>query len=242
MNNKINFYELLGVNNNATEEEIKNAYKKQMKTWHPDINKSSDASVMARKLNEAKEVLLDEEKRKAYDLLLKESFENAYDAYANPKNVKKSENNKEEVMLTKWQYFYQWIRYANVSLTKKILGSIGVGLESLLCSLISLFLIILSYVSEFTEQITNALLKVFSVILGIFVIIFVIKCSAMGFNGALSTIDKGTASLIIMVWFMLVLSISLPLLRKVTLSRKTYEFLYNKINIKLFKKCVGYKD
>ena len=39
-----------------------------MKKWHPDINKSEEAPKMSIKLNEAKETLLDDDKRKNYDL------------------------------------------------------------------------------------------------------------------------------------------------------------------------------
>ena len=67
MKSTMNFYEILGVKQNATEEEIKLAYKKQMKKWHPDINKDPNAINMSSKINEAKEVLLDSIKRRDYD-------------------------------------------------------------------------------------------------------------------------------------------------------------------------------
>ena len=38
----INYYELLNINKNATEEEIKKAYRTMAKKYHPDINKSTD--------------------------------------------------------------------------------------------------------------------------------------------------------------------------------------------------------
>ena len=70
MNDSINYYELLGIKKDATEEEIKKAYRMQAKKWHPDLNKDKDAASISMKLNEAKEVLLDPLKRKDYDKYL----------------------------------------------------------------------------------------------------------------------------------------------------------------------------
>jgi len=60
-------YERLGVAPNATAEEIKKAYKKSALKYHPDRNKSEDAAEQFRGIQEAFEVLEDEEKRKIYD-------------------------------------------------------------------------------------------------------------------------------------------------------------------------------
>ena len=145
MDNSLNFYELLGVNEKATSLEIKSAYKKQMKKWHPDINKSSDASNMSTKLNEAKEVLLDENKRKDYDEYLKQKIEENYNRYTQMKNSN-TNNSKEEYQdktLTKWQYLNEWLKYVKVSPIRKIVGVTGVLLESLLCLLIKYLIILL---------------------------------------------------------------------------------------------------
>jgi len=64
------YYKILGVNKNATEKEIKKAYRKLAKKYHPDNNKGNKASEEKfKEINEANEVLSDPEKRKKYDTL-----------------------------------------------------------------------------------------------------------------------------------------------------------------------------
>lgn len=63
----MNYYELLGIRQNASKDEVKKAYHKLALRYHPDKNKASDAEDKFRNLNEAYEVLIDEHKREAYN-------------------------------------------------------------------------------------------------------------------------------------------------------------------------------
>ena len=62
------YYAILGVNKNAGEAEIKKAYRKLARKYHPDVNPGDPtAEDRFKDINEAQEVLLDPEKRKLYD-------------------------------------------------------------------------------------------------------------------------------------------------------------------------------
>ncbi|MGQ9735964.1 MAG: DnaJ C-terminal domain-containing protein [Thermaceae bacterium] len=61
------YYAILGVQRNATQEEIKRAYKRLARQYHPDVNKSPEAEEKFKEINEAYAVLSDPEKRRIYD-------------------------------------------------------------------------------------------------------------------------------------------------------------------------------
>jgi molecular chaperone DnaJ len=62
-----NYYDILGVNKNASEDEIKKAYKQLAKKWHPDLNASAEAQSKFQEISEAYDCLSDSNKKSYYD-------------------------------------------------------------------------------------------------------------------------------------------------------------------------------
>lgn len=65
--NKRDYYEILGVNKTATDTEIKSAFRKLAKKYHPDVSKEENAAEKFKEVQEAYAVLSDENKRRKYD-------------------------------------------------------------------------------------------------------------------------------------------------------------------------------
>ena len=64
----IDYYKILGVDKSASQDDVKKAYKKLARKYHPDLNPNDpDAHRKFQEINEANEVLSDPEKRKKYD-------------------------------------------------------------------------------------------------------------------------------------------------------------------------------
>lgn len=75
---KRDYYEVLGVSKDATEAEIKSAFRKKAKEYHPDINKSPDAPEKFKEAQEAYACLSDKDNRAKYDQFGHAAFENPY--------------------------------------------------------------------------------------------------------------------------------------------------------------------
>jgi molecular chaperone DnaJ len=68
------FYDILGVSRDASEEEIQEAYREKVREYHPDVSDDPDAEEKFKKAKTAKEVLTDEEQRGMYDRMGHEQF------------------------------------------------------------------------------------------------------------------------------------------------------------------------
>src|SRR5881296_2570645 len=62
------YYQLLGVSRGATDEQIRSAYRKLARRYHPDVNNEANAAEQFKRITEAYEVLTDPQRRQRYDM------------------------------------------------------------------------------------------------------------------------------------------------------------------------------
>ncbi|MBQ9024630.1 MAG: DnaJ domain-containing protein [Bacilli bacterium] len=234
MNDYINYYDLLGINKSANVDEIKSAYRNQAKKWHPDLNKDPKAPQMAKKINEAKEILLNEEKRKEYDLYLENYKNGIYDELNKKQNYHNYNNNYEEKTYTKWEYFIFYLKYYKASIFRKFIAIIFVLLESLLCFILQSINYMFAYlISYFGYYITSGLF-ILGIVLITLLIIKPILDLKLPPNTLIDYIVMIMGSIISLIICAFIQYIPYLLINKIPI-------LISKLNMYLFKISIGYK-
>ena len=154
----MDFYELLGIKKDATKEEIKKAYRDMVKRYHPDVNKSDEASKIIISLNEAKETLLDDDKRCEYDKLLDDiNHSKTYSNDSTSYSAKKEEykENYSESYVTRWQFLMTYLNFGKDKLGIKFLKTFIVIINYLVFFIIKAFTLIFIFLLEVFENLIN---------------------------------------------------------------------------------------
>lgn len=180
----IDYYELLGIKNDALVAEIKKAYRDMVKKYHPDINKSSDASKIIISLNEAKETLLDEDKRKEYDELLNEikyskQYTTSKENNTYKEKTKEYKENYSESYVTRWQFLMTYFKFGKDKVIFKIIKTFLVMLNYLFFLFIKIFALIVLFIVEVFEEIIDYAVGII-VLLGILSIFVLEQDISMG--------------------------------------------------------------
>ena len=228
MNDYINYYDLLGVSKNDSKEEIKKAYLKQIKKWHPDINKDEHAQSITMKLNEAKEILLDDNKRAEYDNLLDKRVNDKYNDLKSKVNKKDNNTYNEEKLYTKWEYFKLYLKYYKVSIIRKIISTILVLLETIICSIFQMINYLVTFILiTFYDLIIDGLILTLVIFIAYNIVNYI------RLNELFTIIDFIIPIILILV-IIFMPKIIVFLINKVSL-------WISKLNIYLFKLSIGYK-
>ena len=88
-----NYYDILGVDKKASESDIKKAYRKLVRQYHPDVSDDPNADAKMGEINNAYETLKDAEKRAQYDVMLDNPFmgQGVFNGYGGAVGANKSQ-------------------------------------------------------------------------------------------------------------------------------------------------------
>lgn len=108
----INYYQILSIKKNSSQDEIKKAYRQAAIFWHPDKNKSTNAHEKFVQISEAYEILSNLEKRRLYDKIYSEYFDRKSDIQVS--QVKKEEPKKSYASKDEYAQYEKWVKEAKV--------------------------------------------------------------------------------------------------------------------------------
>lgn len=174
----MDFYELLGIDRDASKEEIKSAYRIMAKKYHPDVCNDENSNKIIRSLNEAKEILLDDEKRREYDESLNsikysKTFSNNEEETYKSKTQEHNETYS-EVYVTKWEFYVSYIRKGYDKFYFKILKSLLVLISCFIFNILRSLIYIVVYLFYLFD-------KLIDYIAGFFIIIGTLCLFDLGF-------------------------------------------------------------
>lgn len=116
------YYKILGLSISATQNEIKQSYRKLAVFWHPDRNSNPIALENMKELNEAYEILSDENKRKSYNKIYQEYFISSQIVKYQGQSEKQYNEEKEKSVKQKYEKEYndlnEWTSNIKFSLKK----------------------------------------------------------------------------------------------------------------------------
>lgn len=112
----VDYYKIFNLSKNCTQDQIKKAYRKAAIFWHPDKNKSPNAHEKFIQINEAYEILSNEEKRMVYDKIYTKIIKNQQSVIT----TKKDESNFEYVSHKEYIQFEEWVKEAKKKAQKTV--------------------------------------------------------------------------------------------------------------------------
>lgn len=127
-----NYYEVMGLTPEASDKDIKQAYRKLARKYHPDLNKEANAEEKFKEMAAAYEVLRDPQKRKEYDFQLQNphySQESAGYQWKNPQSEPFYQNNDFNADLFESLFGQRYARQSQPTPGQDYLGKINVSLE-----------------------------------------------------------------------------------------------------------------